>query len=86
MRKIIFAGLALAAGAAVAIAQETPSPEGARVFIANLEAGAVVSSPVTIQFGLEGMGVAPAGGDFENTGHHHLLINRAPMGEGADGA
>jgi hypothetical protein len=24
--------------------------------------------------------------DMPNTGHHHLLINRAPMGEGPDGA
>ena len=37
--------------------------------------GAIVSSPVTIKFGLKGMGVAPAGVDKANTGHHHLLIN-----------
>jgi hypothetical protein len=34
-----------------------------------------VKSPVTIEFGLKGMGVAPAGVKFENTGHHHLLID-----------
>ena len=28
-----------------------------------------------VQFGLEGFGVAPAGYNIENTGHHHLLIN-----------
>jgi hypothetical protein len=28
-----------------------------------------------VQFGLKGMGVAPAGVKFENTGHHHLLID-----------
>ena len=33
---------------------------------------------MTIVFGLEGMGVAPAGTDKENTGHHHLLINTDP--------
>ena len=70
----------------MSVAQETPSPDGALVYIANIEDGATVASPVTIMFGLENMGVAPAGGDFENTGHHHLLINRAPMGQGADGA
>jgi hypothetical protein len=32
------------------------------------------------------MGVAPAGTEKESTGHHHLLINRAPFGEGEDGA
>ena len=31
--------------------------------------------PVLVQFGLKGMGVAPAGVKFENTGHHHLLID-----------
>jgi hypothetical protein len=37
--------------------------------------GATVSNPVTIRFGLKGMGVAPAGVDKPMTGHHHLLID-----------
>jgi len=37
-------------------------------------------------FGLRGMGVAPAGTDKEATGHHHILIDRPPLGEGPDGA
>lgn len=40
--------------------------------------GAIVSSPVTVLFGLSGMGVAPAGADVENTGHHHLIVD-APL-------
>ena len=28
-----------------------------------------------VQFGLEGFGIAPAGYDIPNTGHHHLLID-----------
>jgi len=39
--------------------------------------GAGLSSPVTVRFGLSGMGVAPAGIDMPNTGHHHLLIDTA---------
>lgn len=35
----------------------------------------VVTSPVTVRFGLKNMGVAPAGIQVENTGHHHLLID-----------
>ena len=54
---------------------QTKSPEGARVYIITPEDGAVVTSPVTIRFGLSGMGVAPAGADVANTGHHHLLID-----------
>ena len=37
--------------------------------------GEVVSNPVNVKFGLRGMGVAPAGVERDNTGHHHLLIN-----------
>jgi hypothetical protein len=38
----------------------------------------VVARKTTIRFGLVGMGVAPAGFDKLNTGHHHLLID-APL-------
>jgi hypothetical protein len=69
-----------------AFAQGTPSAEGAAVYFIGLEDGAVVSSPVTIRFGLTGMGIAPAEVVAENTGHHHLLVNRAPFGEGEFGA
>lgn len=65
---------------------KTPFPEGASLSFINISDGDVVTSPVTIQFGLSGMGVAPAGvTEKENVGHHHLLINRAPFGEGEDG-
>ena len=37
--------------------------------------GATVNGPVKIVFGLSGMGVAPAGIDFPNTGHHHRLVD-----------
>ena len=46
-----------------------------KVYFINLEDGDKVESPFLIQFGLSGMGIAPAGTDRENTGHHHLLIN-----------
>ncbi|MEO0401593.1 MAG: DUF4399 domain-containing protein [Pseudomonadota bacterium] len=69
-----------------AFAQDTPAPDGAEVYFVNLEDGATVSSPVTVIFGLAAMGVAPAGTEKENTGHHHLLLNRPPLGQGEDGA
>lgn len=53
----------------------TPSPPGAKVYIVSPANGATVKSPVTIVFGLSGMGIAPAGIKFENAGHHHLLID-----------
>jgi hypothetical protein len=68
---------ASAQSAAVAIAR-TPSPPGAEVYIISPRDGAKVHSPVTVVFGLKGMGVAPAGVKFDNTGHHHLLIDTDP--------
>lgn len=68
------------------LGQGLPSAEDASVYFVNLEDGATVSGPVKVVFGLSGMGVAPAGTEKENTGHHHLLINRPPLGEGEDGA
>ena len=47
----------------------------ASVYFINIKDGDSVNSPVFIQFGLSGKGVAPAGIAIENTGHHHLLIN-----------
>jgi hypothetical protein len=65
---------ALALGSVAALARE-PSPSGAEVYIVSPKDGAKVKSPVTVVFGLKGMGVAPAGIKMENTGHHHLLID-----------
>ncbi len=53
----------------------TPISENAHVFIVSPAHGQVVSSPVTVIFGLSGAGVAPAGVDKKNTGHHHLIID-----------
>ena len=53
----------------------TPSPPGAAVYFIDLKNGDTLPSKSTIHFGLRGMGVAPAGSDRENTGHHHLLLD-----------
>ena len=80
MRTLIAAALILAAPLATAqtpaaAVERTASPPGAEVYIISPRDGATVHSPVHVQFGLKGMGVAPAGVKFENTGHHHLLID-----------
>ena len=46
-----------------------------KVYFINLEDGDELQSPFLVQFGLSGKGIAPAGVDIDNTGHHHLLIN-----------
>jgi hypothetical protein len=58
-----------------AVLAREPSPAGAEVYIVSPKDGDKVKSPVTVVFGLKGMGVAPAGIKFDNTGHHHLLID-----------
>jgi len=79
MRLEMFAAAtAFALVAGTALAQHTPSAEGARVYFINIEDGQHVTSPVHIQFGLAGMGVAPfglEGANTEHTGHHHLIID-----------
>lgn len=64
----MFSGTTLAA---------TSSPDGARAYIISPADGATVSSPVKVQFGLDGMEVVPAGTDKANSGHHHMLIDTA---------
>lgn len=86
MKNVIIALAATFLSASMASAGETPSSEGAAVYFATLEDGDTVQGPVTVVFGLRGMGVAPAGTERDNTGHHHLFIDRAAFGEGAEDA
>ena len=51
------------------------SNENKRIFFINLSDGQSVTSPVTVQFGINGMSIVPAGINKPMSGHHHLLIN-----------
>lgn len=76
MRTILFAVLALTATTATAqVPAPVKAPEGAAVYFIAPQDGVTVSGPVTVKFGLKGMGVAPAGVERANTGHHHLLVD-----------
>ena len=84
--KRVFLGLCVSLLAAAAPAQ-TPAPAadappaalqpaaGAEVYLISPKDGEKIHGPVTVRFGLKGMGIAPAGTKFDNTGHHHLLID-----------
>ena len=74
MRRTLIA-LSLSLLAAVAVADRAAAPAGAEVYFIAPQNGAKVHGPVTVKFGLKGMGVAPAGVKFDNTGHHHLLVD-----------
>src|SRR3954447_15274130 len=53
----------------------TSAPPGASVYFVGLKDGQTVPTTFTVNFGLKGMGVAPAGSDKKNSGHHHLIID-----------
>jgi len=55
--------------------KDAKKPAG-EVYIISPADGDEIEGPVTVVFGLKGMGVAPAGVEKANTGHHHLLIDR----------
>jgi hypothetical protein len=67
--------VALVLTVAPAAAGPTPSPPGAKVYFIGLKDGDTIPTKSVIHFGLHGMGVAPAGSDKPNSGHHHLIID-----------
>lgn len=69
---VLFAGLLVASGMARADGVSFVEPKD----------GATVSNPVHVVFAVEGMKIAPAGTMTEGTGHHHLLIDGAPLPKG----
>ena len=73
-RLVIALGACLLTAFALAADRSAP-PAGAEVYFIAPQNGAKLHSPVTIKFGLKGMGIAPAGIKFDNTGHHHLLVD-----------
>ncbi len=55
--------------------ERSPAPTDAEVFFVAPQQGAVVSGPVTVEFGVAGMDVVPAGQEAEHSGHHHVLVD-----------
>jgi hypothetical protein len=75
MTRLLLA-LSLTLMATLAAAQErSPPAPNAEVYVIAPRDGATLHGPVTVLFGLKGMGIAPAGVKFDNTGHHHLLVD-----------
>jgi len=79
MRRILVVSTvgALIYGTVVLNAELTRSvaSPGAQTSILSPANGATVSTTFTVQFGLKGMGIAPAGSNIAGTGHHHLLVD-----------
>ena len=53
----------------------SPSTDNAAVYFISPNNGQSISGKVTVRFGLENFGVAPAGTQVVHTGHHHLIID-----------
>src|SRR3984893_18879759 len=68
-------GLILSDAALSQTGGATQSPPGAAVYFMGLKNGDTLPTKSTIHFGLRGMGVAPAGSDRANSGHHHLMVD-----------
>jgi hypothetical protein len=74
-RSILIATTSLALSFSISAQERSMAPESAKAYIVSPADGAVVSNPFTVIFGLTDMGVAPAGVERLDTGHHHLLID-----------
>lgn len=60
----------------LAIAGDTPAPADAQVYFLWPKNGTTIKGgKFWARFGLRNMGVAPAGTEKANTGHHHLIID-----------
>ena len=83
--RVIFASLIsallflLTPATAIAADLVSHASEDARAYIVEPADGATVPQTFTVKFGLSGMDLAPAGVDRENTGHHHLLIDKPEL-------
>jgi hypothetical protein len=74
-KSFIALGLTSLLSVSAIAAPQASSAEGATAYIISPAAGETVAQTFTVKFGLSGMGVAPAGSEKANTGHHHLLID-----------
>ena len=73
--RIVALSAALALVSCTALAQGKPSAKDAVLYFVWPQNGAVIKGGFWARFGLRGMGVTHAGDEFQNSGHHHLLID-----------
>ena len=78
LKRLVLALSLTAAGLLPVMAQDfrSPAPAGAKVYFIEPKDGAEISGPVTVKMGLSGMGIAPAGVEKKDTGHHHILVDK----------
>ena len=79
--RLMVLAVALVTVSCAAQAQGKPAPKDALVYFIWPQNGATIKGAFWCRFGLRNMGVTHAGDDFQNSGHHHLLVD---VGEALD--
>ena len=75
LAQLIVLSAALAFVSSVAHAQGKSAPKDALLYFVWPQDGATIKGGFWCRFGLRNMGVTHAGDDFQNSGHHHLLVD-----------
>jgi hypothetical protein len=73
--RLIMLAAALASLSCAAHAQGRPAPKDALLYFIWPQNGATIKGGFWCRFGLRNMGITHAGDDFQNSGHHHLLLD-----------
>jgi hypothetical protein len=73
--RLILLAAALASLSCAAFAQGKSAPKDALLYFIWPQSGATIKGGFWCRFGLRNMGITHAGEDFQNSGHHHLLID-----------
>ena len=73
--RLVLASAMLVLFASAAHAQGKPSPKDALLYFIWPHNGATIKGAFWCRFGLRNMGVTHAGDNFQNSGHHHLLVD-----------
>jgi Domain of unknown function (DUF4399) len=66
---------ALAVLSGTVYAQSKAAPKDAKLYFITPRDGQMIRGGFWCRFGLRNMGVTHAGDDYQNSGHHHLLID-----------
>ena len=75
MVRSIVLSAALASMPCAAQAQGKSAAKDAVLYFIWPQSGATIKGAFWCRFGLRNMGVTHAGDDFQNSGHHHLLVD-----------
>ena len=73
--RLIVLSAALASLSCAAHAQGKSSPKDAVLYFVWPQNGTTIKGGFWCRFGLRNMGITHAGDDYQNSGHHHLLID-----------